>query len=1282
MENNKKKRIAIAAKVGIISACVIFSTIFISGSVNNSYAAKNTISPEEISVFKQNALYKAVYINLIKCYAEMTQKITRSTTDTSASYDSGTYFSGTALKEDFIKYPFEGGDKHQSSCPGMIMGWKNNWFTNFFTGTGNFAGLSGIKKDAVVPQSGDKGIDKVTNFLEGIGYKKDGIPIKQFSGRKCFHLDLTLTEAARKHINDMYDFEQKGVISTPDYCYAVAKDGSVKPSTENYDNSPVGLYGKMLTNFDGEDAYNADYTTNQGHLTIDSQSAIADLVNSDKFAYYLQHDDEDADRRFYFDANIKSFRLKLNGVNKQLTDAFINVESIKNNDPETVCSGRGYVKCGKTGDKAYASLSSGDGLIKYTDMKSRLSKVFKQLKISGYSDTVLFDKVEIKDYEPADEVYTKDASSNKYIEYFIGNTKGYNDGVYSDAENYVLYWDYLKDHYKVKVYDRKVEGAEEVSWLKPDGTFAKSYILHKDDENDKKYILDKGKWNPTDSNLKGWREIAKLLGKIDTEKAFAVKAKNIVDSSADPANAEDTESGSDKLQEACFRNAGSMGWVICPTIFGLRSFGESIYKFVEPILQVNDSIVSQLGKQDSSIFKAWNTFRNFANVVFAMFFLIVIFSQLTGYGIDNYGIKKALPKLIIAVILVNLSFIICAIAVDISNIVGSSIKSLFEKLGGDQLGGNAVGANSRIIEKILNFLLLAGSTVGAGAAAFALSGWAILIPILLFFLTTAISILFAFIVLGMRQALIIVLIVSAPIAIVLSGFPNTKTIYNKWFGLFKGVLMVYPIIGLLVGAGYFTATVIYGDNNGEKPSDFLMATISGLLSVIPYFMIPSLTRKSLDAVGSLGTKINGFGNKFGQGAKGRINNLQPIKDVKSNSIASRARARATKFMTSDKAREIENDIKNGKKVSLRRANKYARAAELASTDRNAILAARVAESKYNRLQSGSGFNAALASAADAEDATEVKNYETLIRNGEFIDSNGERVEYQSAAAIESALQQELMKEEGSVDTKKIRALQNILASKGDDGRNRIYSAMENAQKNGSVSKNAIKAFSSNIMNNQGDYKNQHRSLYEFAKATAADGANNTAKHDGKSDISSFRTDGIQALTADSFLSADSSQIEAYRKAYKDDKLSAEDRAKLEQVAHSIANNRDVHSKIRTDDYGRALSTFASDVDWDAVYSGDSLKVPHSGDNNGGGNGGGSGGNGGNGGNGGGNGNNGGGNSGGSGNNNGGGNGGNGGGSGNNNGGGNGGNGGGNGDGDNNGPPIPPDVPPPEWRNQP
>ena len=74
---------------------------------------------------------------------------------------------------------------------------------------------------------------------------------------------------------------------------------------------------------------------------------------------------------------------------------------------------------------------------------------------------------------------------------------------------------------------------------------------------------------------------------------------------------------------------------------------------------------------------AWTTFQTIANVVFIILLLFVIFSQLTGVGIDNYGIKRILPKLIVVAILVNLSYLICVVCVDLSNILGSSLKGLF-----------------------------------------------------------------------------------------------------------------------------------------------------------------------------------------------------------------------------------------------------------------------------------------------------------------------------------------------------------------------------------------------------------------------------------------------------------------------------------------------------------------------------------------------------------------------------------------------------------------------------
>ena len=66
------------------------------------------------------------------------------------------------------------------------------------------------------------------------------------------------------------------------------------------------------------------------------------------------------------------------------------------------------------------------------------------------------------------------------------------------------------------------------------------------------------------------------------------------------------------------------------------------------------------------------------NAVFAVIFLWVIFSQISNVGVSNYGIKKILPRLIIGALLVNLSFYLCQIAVDLSNILGFSLKEALE----------------------------------------------------------------------------------------------------------------------------------------------------------------------------------------------------------------------------------------------------------------------------------------------------------------------------------------------------------------------------------------------------------------------------------------------------------------------------------------------------------------------------------------------------------------------------------------------------------------------------
>ena len=47
---------------------------------------------------------------------------------------------------------------------------------------------------------------------------------------------------------------------------------------------------------------------------------------------------------------------------------------------------------------------------------------------------------------------------------------------------------------------------------------------------------------------------------------------------------EEDEAEGDPEEVACYQNAGSLGWIMCPMIFGLRGIGEKFYAVAEPFL--------------------------------------------------------------------------------------------------------------------------------------------------------------------------------------------------------------------------------------------------------------------------------------------------------------------------------------------------------------------------------------------------------------------------------------------------------------------------------------------------------------------------------------------------------------------------------------------------------------------------------------------------------------------------------------------------------------------------
>src|SRR5208282_1078506 len=80
------------------------------------------------------------------------------------------------------------------------------------------------------------------------------------------------------------------------------------------------------------------------------------------------------------------------------------------------------------------------------------------------------------------------------------------------------------------------------------------------------------------------------------------------------------------------------------------------------------------GGTNNIIFKAWSDFRVYGDVILIIALLVIVFSETIGGGLlDAYTVKKVLPRLLAAAILINLSIYIVALLVDITNVVGGSI---------------------------------------------------------------------------------------------------------------------------------------------------------------------------------------------------------------------------------------------------------------------------------------------------------------------------------------------------------------------------------------------------------------------------------------------------------------------------------------------------------------------------------------------------------------------------------------------------------------------------------
>jgi hypothetical protein len=304
----------------------------------------------------------------------------------------------------------------------------------------------------------------------------------------------------------------------------------------------------------------------------------------------------------------------------------------------------------------------------------------------------------------------------------------------------------------------------------------------------------------------------------------------------------------------------SLEWFLCPVIKGIDSTLAGIQSVVESILTIN---VSQI--ENGQLHDSWGAIRNIASVLLVIFALIMVISTALDIGpFDAYTIRKVLPRLVIAVIAMQLSWSIMILLIKITNDFGNGISSLMLAPFG---GASATDLGAVIAQQT-------GGPAGAGFFTAAVIGAGVVTGVLLgimgvlsLALTTLVGVLIGFAVLILRNIVIIMCLILAPIAIVCFIIPGTEKVGKLWWESFSKGLMMFPLILILFTSGRIFAHITSSTTatNGSGPG-----VITGTLSfvivvaayVIPYFLIPSTFKLAGGALASLGGMVNNKGRGF------------------------------------------------------------------------------------------------------------------------------------------------------------------------------------------------------------------------------------------------------------------------------------------------------------------------------------------------------------------------------------------------------------------------------------
>ncbi|MEI8072934.1 MAG: hypothetical protein WCH00_02480 [Candidatus Saccharibacteria bacterium] len=287
-----------------------------------------------------------------------------------------------------------------------------------------------------------------------------------------------------------------------------------------------------------------------------------------------------------------------------------------------------------------------------------------------------------------------------------------------------------------------------------------------------------------------------------------------------------------------------LSFFLCPISDLITNTWSTILNWFIDLLQNPTLSSTNPDGTPSSVNAALRSFINLANGVYILVFIAIIFANFFAVpGLDNYSIKKMLPRLIGAIIITQFSFLICGAILDITNIIGNLLPQLILRAFGD----NSVDAAHAFV-CTLNPLAQVGFSDKCPHVADSLMGVGIAIDkFLLLFLTELVGLcvaIYALIYLIFRYMFLVILIIISPLAFAAWVLPNTEQYFRKWWSYFFRLSIMFLLVNTLFAFGAELSNTFQKGLGGSVSDAFLTSLIAIFIPTITIALVPRMLKVS------------------------------------------------------------------------------------------------------------------------------------------------------------------------------------------------------------------------------------------------------------------------------------------------------------------------------------------------------------------------------------------------------------------------------------------------------